>query len=123
MQWPHSVHRAPTFWTLVVGFTAYYRAVSGLLSMPSKIAKEVASIAAAVIWTVGGNYLAVSLDCVAGAAGFSGRVRIGDSTSFRGKARRPPSQIRVSLPQRRYKLPGRADLYQIQASYPPMTCL
>ena len=40
-------------------WTEGYGAVSGLLSMPSNIAKGIAPISAAAIWTVGGNYLPV----------------------------------------------------------------
>ncbi|TAL95266.1 MAG: MFS transporter [Paraburkholderia sp.] len=42
-----------------VMWTEGYGAVSGLLSMPSNIAKGIAPISAAAIWTVRGNYLAV----------------------------------------------------------------
>ncbi|WP_109479404.1 MFS transporter [Paraburkholderia sp. C35] len=40
-------------------WTEGYGAVSGLLSMPSNIAKGIAPISAAAIWTVTGNYLPV----------------------------------------------------------------
>ena len=40
-------------------WTEGYGAVSGLLSMPSNIAKGIAPISAAAIWTASGNYLAV----------------------------------------------------------------
>jgi hypothetical protein len=40
-------------------WTEGYGAVSGLLSMPSNIAKGIAPISAAAIWTVGGNYVPV----------------------------------------------------------------
>jgi hypothetical protein len=40
-------------------WTEGYGAVSGLLSMPSNIAKGIAPISAAAIWTFGGNYLPV----------------------------------------------------------------
>lgn len=40
-------------------WTDGYGAVSGLLSMPSNIAKGIAPIAAAAIWTIGGSYVAV----------------------------------------------------------------
>jgi predicted MFS family arabinose efflux permease len=42
-----------------VMWTEGYGAVSGMLSMPSNIAKGVAPISAAAIWKIGGNYLAV----------------------------------------------------------------
>ena len=42
-----------------VMWTEGYGAVSGLLSMPSNIAKGLAPISAAAIWTIGGNYVAV----------------------------------------------------------------
>ncbi|WP_446686731.1 hypothetical protein [Paraburkholderia dipogonis] len=40
-------------------WTEGYGAVSGLLSMPSNIAKGIAPISAAAIWTMTGNYLPV----------------------------------------------------------------
>ncbi|WP_208116503.1 hypothetical protein [Paraburkholderia sp. BL10I2N1] len=40
-------------------WTEGYGAVSGLLSMPSNIAKGIAPIFAAAIWTMHGNYLPV----------------------------------------------------------------
>jgi predicted MFS family arabinose efflux permease len=40
-------------------WTEGYGAVSGLLSMPSNIAKGIAPISAAAIWTASGNYVAV----------------------------------------------------------------
>lgn len=42
-----------------VMWTEGYGAVSGLLSMPSNIARGIAPIAAAAIWTIGGSYVAV----------------------------------------------------------------
>ncbi|SFU26741.1 hypothetical protein SAMN05192563_10688 [Paraburkholderia aspalathi] len=42
-----------------VMWTEGYGAVSGLLSMPSNIAKGIAPISAAAIWTASGNYVAV----------------------------------------------------------------
>ena len=42
-----------------VMWTEGYGAVSGLLSMPSNIAKGIAPISAAAIWTIGGNSLPV----------------------------------------------------------------
>jgi len=42
-----------------VMWTEGYGAVSGLLSMPSNIAKGIAPISAAAIWAIGGNYLLV----------------------------------------------------------------
>lgn len=42
-----------------VMWTEGYGAVSGLLSMPSNIAKGIAPISAAAIWAIGRNYLLV----------------------------------------------------------------
>ncbi|MGH8782482.1 MFS transporter [Paraburkholderia sp.] len=42
-----------------VMWTEGYGAVSGLLSMPSNVAKGIAPITAAAIWTIGGSYVAV----------------------------------------------------------------
>ncbi|MGF6727383.1 arsenical-resistance protein [Paraburkholderia sp. GAS41] len=42
-----------------VMWTEGYGAVSGLLSMPSNVAKGIAPVSAAAIWTAGGNYVPV----------------------------------------------------------------
>jgi len=42
-----------------VMWTEGYGAVSGMLSMPSNIAKGIAPISAAAIWTIGASYLPV----------------------------------------------------------------
>jgi MFS family permease len=71
-----------------VMWTEGYGAVSGLLSMPANIAKGIAPISAAVVWTAGGNYLpvewAVLLVSLVSAAAFilaahlASREKLGD---------------------------------------------
>jgi predicted MFS family arabinose efflux permease len=71
-----------------VMWTEGYGAVSGLLSMPSNIAKGIAPISAAAIWATGSNYVpvewAVFLVSLMSAAAFVTAMRIGASEKRQG---------------------------------------
>jgi MFS family permease len=70
-------------------WTEGYGAVSGLLSMPSNIAKGIAPISAAAIWTVGGNYVPVEwtvlLVSLVSAAAFIFAIRLASGKKFSGQ--------------------------------------
>jgi Arabinose efflux permease len=69
-----------------VMWTEGYGAVSGLLSMPSNIAKGIAPISAAAIWTVGSNYVPVEwtvlLVSLISAAAFILAIRFASGKKF-----------------------------------------
>jgi len=69
-----------------VMWTEGYGAVSGLLSMPSNIAKGIAPISAAAIWTVGDNYVPVEwtvlLVSLVSAAAFILAIRLAAGKKF-----------------------------------------
>jgi MFS family permease len=70
-------------------WTEGYGAVSGLLSVPSNIAKGIAPISAAAIWTVGGNYVPVEwtvlLVSLVSAAAFIFAIRLASGKKFSGQ--------------------------------------
>jgi MFS family permease len=78
-------------WTIVqdLMWTEGYGAVSGLLSVPSNIAKGIAPISAAAIWTVGGNYVPVEwtvlLVSLVSAAAFIFAIRLASGKKFSGQ--------------------------------------
>lgn len=69
-------------------WTEGFGAVSGLLSMPSHIAKGVAPISAAAIWTAGGNYAPVEwtvlLVSLVSAVAFIFAIRLSSGKEFSG---------------------------------------
>ncbi len=73
-----------------VMWTEGYGAVSGLLSMPSNIAKGIAPISAAAIWAIGGNYLLVEwtvlLVSLVSAAAFVTAMRFASDRQLTGQA-------------------------------------
>jgi predicted MFS family arabinose efflux permease len=73
-----------------VMWTEGYGAVSGLLSMPSNIAKGIAPISAAAIWAIGGNYLLVEwtvlLVSLVSAAAFVMAMRFASDRQLTGQA-------------------------------------
>jgi predicted MFS family arabinose efflux permease len=74
-----------------VMWTEGYGAVSGLLSMPSNIAKGIAPISAATIWAVGRNYVAVEWTVLAvsmvSAAAFVAAMRVSRHASGQTRER------------------------------------
>ncbi len=59
-----------------------FGAISGLLSLPSNLAKGIAPISAAALWSIRGSYVPVEWDCVRRIADFGGGI-------FRRNARHP----------------------------------
>lgn len=71
-----------------VMWTEGYGAVSGMLSMPSNIAKGIAPISAAAIWTVSGNYVPVEwtvlLVSLVSAVAFIFAIRLASAKKYSG---------------------------------------
>jgi GNAT superfamily N-acetyltransferase len=93
-----------------------YGAVSGLLSMPSNIAKGIAPISAAAIWTFRGSYLPVVwtvslVSLVSSALAFI----LATHLAFKEKLGLPPSQFRMSMLPCGYEEPMRPTLAQSKA--------
>jgi MFS family permease len=86
-----------------VMWTEGYGAVSGLLSMPSNIAKGIAPISAAAIWTAGGNYVPVEwtvlLVSLVSAVAFILAIRLASGKSL--ASIEPISNERTAMPIRK----------------------